>query len=273
MTKIDMRGISNQLVLKQVIVTNSEMEGKSIKEINALVRYEVAITRVTRAEVEIVATEEVDLHLADVLMVVGEEEDITKFAQEIGNSPKQLDHPSLIPIFVGLVLGVILGSWPIPIPGMPSPLKLGLAGGPLIAALFLSRLGRVGNLVWYMPMSANFILREIGITLFLACVGLSSGEKFFEILMQGKGFTWMAWASLITLIPILTVGLFLRIKYKMNYFTLCGLLAGSMTDPPALAFANSLAPSNNTSLGYATVYPLVMLLRILCAQILVMVMM
>jgi putative transport protein len=152
---------------------------------------------------------------------------------------------------------------------MPAPVRLGLAGGPLLAAIFLSRLGRVGSVIWHMPLSANFILREVGITLFLACVGLKAGDKFVETLMQGPGLQWMGYAALITLLPLVIVGFIARLVYKTNYMTLCGVLAGSMTDPPALAFANTIAASDAPSISYATVYPLTMLMRVVCAQILV----
>jgi len=165
-------------------------------------------------------------------------------------------------MFIGIALGVILGSIPIYLPGMPAALKLGLAGGPLIVALVLSRVGHIGPLVWFMPPVANHALREFGIVLFLAVVGLKSGDRVFETLVHGDGLAWMAAASLITLVPLLVVGFFARLVMKTNYLTVCGLLAGSMTDPPALAFANQISPSEAPALAYATVYPLVMCLRI-----------
>jgi len=182
---------------------------------------------------------------------------------------KQLNHTELIPIFVGIGLGVLFGSIPIAFPGIPAPVKLGLAGGPLLVAIVLSRIGRIGPLLWYMPNNANFALREIGIVLFLACVGLHSGEKFVDTLVHGAGFEWMGLAVFITVVPLLIVALFARIILKTNYVSICGLLAGSMTDPPALAFANSVSGSDAPSISYATVYPLTMLLRVLCAQLLI----
>ncbi len=203
------------------------------------------------------------------LLVVGPDESIAKFASQVGNSVKELAHPQLIPIFIGIVLGVVLGSWPFQVPGIPAPIKLGLAGGPLIVAILLSRVGRVGHLVWYMPSSANYMLREIGIALFLACVGLKSGGKFIEILLSGDGVLWFTGGVVITFVPLMLAALWMRLRHQTNYLTLCGLLAGSMTDPPALAFANQITPSNAPVVAYAAVYPLVMVLRIISAQILV----
>jgi putative transport protein len=201
-------------------------------------------------------------------VVVGEEQAISAAAAELGDSVKQLDHPQIIPVFIGIALGVIVGAWPLNI-GLPAPVRLGLAGGPLLVAIVLSRLGNIGPLVWYMPASANFMLRELGICLFLACVGLRSGAGFWDTLVRGHGVYWMGLAAIITLVPLLLVALIARGIYKLNYMTLCGLLAGSMTDPPALAFATNMTGSDAPSVSYATVYPLVMLLRVLCAQVLV----
>lgn len=266
--KIEHREIKGRLITSRVIVTKREMFGKTIKELNAY-HFGVTITRVIRTELEFAATPETQLQLADTLLVVGSEEAVAKFASQVGNSVKDLSHPELIPVFIGITLGVVLGSWPFQIPGIPAPVKLGLAGGPLIIAILLSRIGRVGSLVWYMPPSANYMLREVGIAIFLACVGLKSGGKFVEIFLSGQGALWFLGGALITLIPLLVVGIFLRIRQKTNYLTLCGLLAGSMTDPPALAFANQITSSNAPVVAYAAVYPLVMVLRIVVAQVLV----
>ncbi len=266
---VDLRVIKSDVTAQRVIVTRHAIVGKTVEEINATGRYGVTLTRLSRSEVEFAVTPDTKIHFADTLVVVGEEDSIKKFAGDMGNSPKDLDHPQLIPVFVGIALGVILGSWPIYFPAMPAPVKLGLAGGPLIVAIVLSRIGHIGRLVWYMPTSANFMLRHLGIALFLACVGLRSGGPFLKTLLEGQGFLWMGYAALITLIPILLVGLFARLRYQLNYMTICGLLAGSMTDPPALAFANSLATSSAPSIAYTTVYPLVMILRIVSVQVLV----
>ncbi|MFA5059763.1 MAG: putative transporter [Candidatus Omnitrophota bacterium] len=268
-SNIDLRKIQSQITSKRVVVTKKAVIGKSIEELDLLTRYGVTITRVHRTEIEFSATQDLRLQFGDILLIVGEEDPIKRVAIELGNSPKQLDHPHVIPIFVGIVLGVILGSCPIYFPGVPLPIKLGLAGGPLIVAVILSRIGRIGPLIWYMPANANFMLREIGIVLFLACVGLRSGDKFVETLTQGQGLYWMAIASLITFVPLAVVALFARLKYKLNFLSLCGLLAGSMTDPPALAFANSLTSSNIPAVSYTTVYPLVMIMRVVSAQVLV----
>lgn len=266
---VDLREVKSNITARRVIVTKHEVVGKSIAELDVTNRYGVAITRVSRAEIEFPVTAALEFNFADTLVVVGEENAIKKFASDMGDSPRQLDHPQLIPIFVGIVLGVILGSWPIHLPGIPVTLKLGLAGGPLIVAIVLSRIGRIGNLIWYMPMSANFMLREFGIALFLACVGLRSGDQIVRILWQGNGLYWMAMAALITFVPIFIIAIFARLKYKMNYMSLCGLLAGSMTDPPALAFANNLTTTSAPAIAYSSVYPLVMLLRVISAQVLV----
>lgn len=268
---LDLRQTQSDLVMRRVIVTRKAVLGKSLAELAFLARNEVRITRITRAEIEISASGRQRLKFGDMLMIVGRESGIARVAEELGNSVKQLNHTELIPIFVGIALGVLVGSIPIAFPGIPAPVKLGLAGGPLIVAILLSRLGRIGPLLWYMPNNANFALREIGIVLFLACVGLHSGEKFVDTLVHGDGLWWMGMATIITLVPLLLVGFFARIALQTNYVTICGLLAGSMTDPPALAFANTVSGSDAPSISYATVYPLTMLLRVLCAQLLVLI--
>jgi putative transport protein len=255
-----------------VVVTRKEVLGKTVEELNLDSRG-VALTRISRAEIEFTPTAGFTFQFADTVLLVGEDEKIAQAAKELGNSPKSLDHPQIVPIFVGIALGVLFGSIPIALPGVPAPVKLGLAGGPLIIAIILSRLGRIGPLIYYMPLSANFMLRELGITLFLACVGLKAGDQFINTLTNGDGLQWMGLAAMITLIPILLVGLFARAIYKLNYTSICGVLAGSMTDPPALAFANVMAGSDAPSVSYATVYPLTMLLRVFVAQMLVLIFM
>lgn len=207
------------------------------------------------------------------MSVIGEDRNIDAAAARVGNSAKQLSNPEVIPLFVGIVLGLALGSCPIAMPGMPAPVKLGVAGGPLVVAIVLSRIGHVGPLVWYMPASANLMLREIGIVLFLASVGLRSGDRFVETLVDGDGLYWMGLATVITLVPLLLVACFARSMFKMNYLHLCGLLSGSMTDPPALAFAVSSTGSDTPTVAYATVYPLTMILRVLVAQAMVLLLM
>jgi putative transport protein len=209
------------------------------------------------------------LQFGDTLVIVGEPGAIKQVAAKLGDSLRRLNHPQIIPVFLGIALGVIVGSVPLSIPGMSGPVRLGLAGGPLLVAIALSRLGNFGPVVWYMPISANFMLRELGIVLFLACVGLNSGDTFVATL-KGPGLLWMLYAALVTLVPLLVVAMIARAYFKLNYLTLCGLLAGSMTDPPALAFAGAMTGSDAPSVSYATVYPLVMLLRVLSAQAMVM---
>lgn len=259
--------VASGINARRILVTRSHVLGKTVAELDLGQRFGATVTRVNRAEVELPPSR-TPLHFGDTVVVVGEEDAIKAVAAELGDSIKQLNHPQIIALFIGIALGVLVGSWPVHV-GLPAPVRLGLAGGPLIVAILLSRLGSIGPVVWYMPSSANFMVRELGIVLFLACVGLRSGGGFMQTLMDGPGFYWMAVAAGITLVPLMLVALAARVFYRMNYLTLCGLLAGSMTDPPALAFATHLNDSDAPGVSYATVYPLVMLLRVLCAQILV----
>jgi putative transport protein len=227
------------------------------------------VTRIIRTGLEFSPRPGFRLQFGDVLMVVGKEEAISRLAADIGDSKERLDQPHIVPIFVGIALGVLLGSLPIRIPGLAVPVRIGLAGGPLIAAIILSRIGSIGPLIWHMPLSANLMLRNVGISLFLACVGLRAGEGFVEILLRG-GLYWILGAALMTLIPLVLFALAGRMFLKLNFLTVCGLLAGSMTDPPALAFANAQAPSSDgVSMAFVAVYPLTMLLRVFTAQALV----
>lgn len=270
-TDIKLTTKNTELRWEKVVVTNSKVLGESIAELNMQELYQVVISRVTRAGVEIAPTPALQLQFGDILNIVGRPEDIQTVSGMLGNAKHLLQHTQMIPIFFGIALGVLLGSLPIFLPGIPNALKLGLAGGPLLAAIILARIGNIGPLVWFMPPSANLVLREFGIILFLAVAGFKSGGRFVEVLVSGDGLLWMGYGALITLIPLLVVGFYARIALKQNYLTVCGLLAGSSTDPPALAFANGLAPCEAQSLAYATVYPLVMCLRILAPQILVMI--
>lgn len=265
---LDWRKSDETITAKWVRVTRHEIAGKRLEDLDCFL-YGVAVTRISRSEIEFPANPEIEINYADALLVVGNAQAIETFAAICGNSLKELDHPQLIPVFLGIALGVLLGSFPFPVPGMPSPLKLGLAGGPLIVALLLSRAGRIGKLIWYMPASANLMLREVGISLFLACVGLKSGDAFVDILVHGNGFLWFLAGTLITFAPLFLGGLIARLFLRMNYLSICGLLAGSMTDPPALAFANQITPSSAQVVSYAAIYPLVMILRVLIAQVLV----
>ena len=253
----------------RVVVTNEQVLSKSLLELDLKVKYDVVVSRLNRAGVELVPGNHSTLQFGDILNLVGRPEAIEAVASLVGNAQQKLQQVQMLPVFIGIGLGVVLGSIPFYIPGFPAALKLGLAGGPLVVALILSRIGSIGPLYWFMPPSANLALRELGIVLFLAVVGLKAGGNFVETLVQGDGVLWMAFGVAITLIPLCTVAVLARWLAKINYLTLCGLLAGSMTDPPALAFANNLHPTSEaSSLAYATVYPLVMFLRILSPQLL-----
>lgn len=265
----DLRAMPSAITNSRIIATRPEVLGKTLEELDLEDRYGVVVTRVARAEIEFMAGPGYRVHFGDALNAVGEEASLKQAAALLGNSPKTLNHPQLIPVFVGISLGVLLGQLPIVLPGTGTVVRLGLAGGPLVVAVLLSRIRQIGTVSWYMPISANFMLRELGIILFLACVGLKAGDRFAETLLRGEGLYWMACASLITFVPLAAVAALARLRYKTTYATLCGLLAGSMTDPPALSYANARVPSGAASLAYATVYPLVMLLRVVSAQLLI----
>lgn len=258
-----------RVVTRKIVVTRKDRLGKTIDELGLDERFGVTVTRVTRADIEMTALPELALQFGDMLQVVGEEDTMPGVTKELGNSVRALNETNFIPIFVGIALGVLLGTLPIYFLGMPVPVRLGIAGGPLLLAIVLSRIGRIGPLVWYMPANANTAFRELGIVLFLACVGLKAGEKFFSTVFTNEGLLWLAGGFAITVLPILIVGIVARAFFKMNFTAISGLLAGSMTDPPALAFANAVCRSDAPSVAYATVYPLTMLLRIVVVQILV----
>lgn len=266
-TSLSTRG--TDLRVERVVITNEKVLGKRIRDLHFKERYDVVISRLNRAGVELVASSDASLQFGDILNLVGRPASIDAVANVVGNAQQKLQQVQMLPVFIGIGLGVLLGSIPLFVPGFPVALKLGLAGGPLIMALILGRIGSIGKLYWFMPPSANLALRELGIVLFLAVVGLKSGGDFVDTLTQGEGLSWIGYGIFITAIPLITVGLLARIFAKMNYLTLCGMLAGSMTDPPALAFANNLhATSGAAALSYATVYPLVMFLRIITPQLL-----
>lgn len=268
-TSVDLTQAPGRLSFRRVIVTNKSILGKTIEEIDFPNVHQVTVTRVTRADLEMSAVPELKLQFGDMLQLVGEEEALTRAARFVGNSVKELNYTHLLPIFLGIALGVLVGCYPIAFQGVPAPVRLGLAGGPLLVALVLSRIGRIGPLVWHMPVNANILLRELGITLFLACVGLKAGEKFFHVLTEGDGLLWMAYGAVITLVPVWVAALLGRLVLRLRFLTLCGVMAGSMTDPPALAFANTINHSDAPSVAYATVYPFTMFLRIVVAQLLV----
>ncbi|MEI6376619.1 MAG: putative transporter [bacterium] len=254
---------------RRIIVTRKEPLGKSLRQLALHTAYGVIVTRIQRGDVEMPGDADMKLQFGDTLQVVGDTQGLDQAAAILGNSAKELGITHYLPVFIGLALGVAVGLLPLALPGLPVPVRLGLAGGPLVIAIILSRIGRIGPLVWHMPSGANLALRELGIILFLACVGLKAGAKFIPTLMSPQGVTWLAAGFCITLIPLVAVGIVARLLLKMNYVTLCGLIAGSMTDPPALAFANTMIKTDAVSISYAAVYPLTMLLRILCAQVLV----
>ncbi|HHZ9177202.1 TPA: putative transporter [Escherichia coli] len=258
------------LRVARVVVTNENVLGKRIRDLHFKERYDVVISRLNRAGVELVASSDISLQFGDILNLVGRPSAIDAVANVLGNAQQKLQQVQMLPVFIGIGLGVLLGSIPVFVPGFPAALKLGLAGGPLIMALILGRIGSIGKLYWFMPPSANLALRELGIVLFLSVVGLKSGGDFIHTLVDGEGLSWIGYGALITAVPLITVGILARMLAKMNYLTMCGMLAGSMTDPPALAFANNLHPTSGAAaLSYATVYPLVMFLRIITPQLLV----
>jgi putative transport protein len=252
-----------------VVVTSRRVLGKTVKELGLEQSLGVVITRVTRADLEMTAVPNLRLHFGDVVQVVGDQGSIQRAAVFLGNSLKALNETHFIPLFIGIALGIALGTMPIALPGLPQPLRLGLAGGALIVALVLGRVGRIGRLVWHMPANVNLAFREFGIALFFAAVGLMAGAKFFSTVFSPTGALWLLAGLVITIPPLLLVGIFARTALKMNFVALSGLVAGSMTDPPALAFASNISRSDAPMVSYATVYPLTMVLRILSAQILV----
>lgn len=254
---------------KHFLVTKKEVNGKTLAQLNLRALYGVTITRVQRAGFEFLATPSFRLKYGDELTIVGSDAALNNVRQLLGDREKQLNEPNLIAIFLGIVLGVVLGSLPIFVPGIPQPLKLGLAGGPLIVAILISSFGYKYGMITYTTDSANLMLREVGICSFLACVGLGAGGGFVDTIVNKGGYIWIVYGFLITVIPLLIVGTFARGKMKMNYLTLCGLLAGSTTDPPALAYATSQGDGSAAQLGYATVYPLTMFLRIVVAQLII----
>ncbi|AMW15935.1 putative transporter [Glaesserella parasuis] len=254
---------------ERAVVTNEKVFGKQIRQLMLKGKYDVVISRLNRAGVELVPNGQMTLQFGDVLNLVGRQEDIEAVMAIIGNAQQKLQQVQMLPIFIGVGLGVLLGSIPIYLPGFPVALKLGLAGGPLVVALILARIGSIKKLYWFMPPSANLALREIGIVLFLAVVGWKAGGNFLNTLLSNDGLAWIGYGAIITFIPLIVTGLVARIYGKLNYLSLCGLLAGSMTDPPALAFANGIKEGNGAAaLSYATVYPLVMFCRIILPQIL-----
>lgn len=270
MNREEWNKLDSQLVSRRIAITKSEINGRSLGDLKLRNNYGVNITRVNRAGVDLIADTRLKLQMGDRVTVVGSEDAIASVEKYMGNSMRRLREPNLISIFIGIALGVLIGSIPIMFPGIPQPVKLGLAGGPLIIAILISKFGPKFKLVTYTTMSANLMLREIGIALFLACVGLEAGGSFVETIISG-GYKWIGYGVIITVIPILTMGIIGRKVCKLNYYTLMGLIAGSMTDPPALSFANTLAGNDVPAVSYATVYPLTMFLRVITAQLMILI--
>nr|WP_314571670.1 putative transporter [uncultured Prevotella sp.] len=258
-----------KMVSKRIIVTNSAMNGKTLAKMHFSSVYGVNVTRISRQGMDLFASRNHHFNVGDRIMVVGPEENVNRVAELMGNSEKRLNTPNIATIFIGIIVGILFGSLPLTIPHMPVPLKLGLAGGPLIIAILIGRFGYRMHLVTYTTTSANMMLREFGLALFLASVGIKAGAGFWDTVVQGDGLKYVYTGFLITIVPILIVGTIARMKYKFNYFTIMGMLAGTYTDPPALAYANSICNGEAPAIGYSTVYPLSMFLRIFTAQIIV----
>ena len=266
---IDFEQQDQPLVSKRILITNPKINGKTLASMHFSSVHGVNVTRVTRHGIDLFASAGLPMQVGDKIMVVGPEDAVERVANQMGNSLKKLNAPNIATIFVGIFLGLIFGSFPIAIPGMPVPVKLGLAGGPLIIAILIGRYGYKIHLVTYTTTSANMMLREIGLVLFLASVGIKAGAGFFETVIDGDGLLYVLTGFLITIIPILIVGPIARFRFRFNYFTIAGMIAGTYTDPPALAYSNSICSKEAPALGYSTVYPLSMFLRIFTAQIVV----
>lgn len=266
---VDWKKQDEPMVSKRILVTRSSINGKTLGQMHFSSAYGVNVTRVTRQGMDLFAIPSLSLQVGDRIMVVGPEDAVNRVAAVMGNSIKRLDAPNIATIFVGVFIGILFGSIPVAIPGIPVPIKLGIAGGPLIIAILIGRYGYKVHLVTYTTTSANMMLREIGLMLFLASIGIKAGDGFLETVIQGDGVKYVYTGFLITIIPILIIGIIARKKYKFNYFTIMGMIAGTYTDPPALAYANSICSKEAPSIGYSTVYPLSMFLRIFTAQIIV----
>lgn len=260
------------MVSRRILVTQPNINGKTLGELHFSSMYGVNVTRANRSGMDLFAARQLRLQVGDRVMVVGPQDAIERVANLLGNQLRRLDHPNIVTIFVGILCGILFGSLPIAIPGMPTPVKLGLAGGPLIISILIGRFGHKVKLVTYTTMSANLMLREVGLVLFLASVGIKAGENFVQMVVEGDGVLYVGLGFLITFIPLVITGIVARWHHRVNYFTLMGLIAGSNTDPPALAYANQIAGNDAPAVGYSTVYPLTMFLRILTAQLLVLLM-
>ena len=266
---VDLLEEESPLVSRRILVTRNEINGKRLGQLNFRKSYGINVTRVNRAGTDLFANQNLELQVGDRVMVVGSEEAINQVAEVLGNSLKRLNEPNIITIFIGIFLGILVGSLPIAFPGMPTPLKLGLAGRPLVVDILIGRFGHKMHLVTYTTQSANLMLREVGIVLFLASVGIEAGANFVQTVVDGDGLLYVGVGFLITVLPLIIVGIFGRLYFKVNYFMLMGLIAGSNTDPPALAYSNQVSGSDAPAVGYSTVYPLAMFLRILTGQMII----
>ncbi len=269
LSPINLAELSGHVKRQDLFVTRRGVLGKSLRELDLINRYGVTVARVQRAGVDLPARAALSLHFGDTVIVVGPEDGLKAVEQELGNSAEALNQTQLIPIFLGICLGVVVGSIPFALPGLHSSVKIGLAGGPMLVAILLSRLGNIGSVVWYMPPAANQVLRDFWMAVFLACVGFQSGDHFFQKLFTGGGLPLVVWGMVITIVPMFLVGLFARIVLKINFITLSGLISGAMTSSPTLLFANESTGSNSPAVAYAAVYPLSMLVPIFCSQFLV----
>lgn len=270
-TDIDWKESERLIVPRRIAVTKANINGKTLAKLRLQTIYNVNVTRISRSGIDLMATPNLAMQVGDRVLVVGELSDINRVEKLLGNTLKKLNEPPISTIFIGIVFGILFGSIPVAFPGMPMPVKLGLAGGPLIVAILLGRFGYKLNLITYTTQSANLMLRELGISLFLASVGIEAGKNFVETVVSADGLLWVGLGILITFIPMMTIGIIGRKRLKLNYFSLIGLMSGSSTNPPALAYANSISPNDEQAVAYSTVYPLTMFLRILIAQLLVLV--
>jgi putative transport protein len=267
----DLRRAPGNVTFRRVVVTHKDVLGKTLGELALATRHGAVVSRVTRADIDLAAVDNLRLQFGDMVQVIGDQASLEKTAKLLGNSVKELNETHFISLFIGIFLGIVAGAMPIAFPGLPQPIRLGLAGGPLMVALVLGRIGRIGKLVCHMPVNANLAFREFGIALFFAAVGLAAGPRFFASVFSSSGLLWLGVGLCVTILPLMLMGLFARAVLKTNYAVLAGLIAGSVTDPPALVFATNITKSDAPTVAYATVYPLTMLLRILCAQVLALV--
>jgi putative transport protein len=267
-SKLDLRGLGGAVQSDRLLVTRPEVLNKTLQQVAFPRRFGVTITRVARSGIELTPRAALSLSYGDTVVVVGPPEGLRQVAEEVGNATRRFNHPQLVPVFIGMALGVLLGMVPIRLPGLTDAIKLGVAVGPLIVAILLSRMGHLGPLVWYMPESANFMLREFGLAVFLACVGLLAGQPFLQTLSSGQGLIWVGLAAVVSIVPMLLTAILARVWLRMNFVTLSGLISGTMTNSPSLSYATDVTRSAEAAVAYATVYPLSMVLPVVMAQLL-----